>query len=412
MPLTIAEQTRAARSPQYAALYAARERRAELQRERNRSRELLRTAEEVGDTDAAEQARAEVEDLDNQMRSAENLQNRILSRLAGVMTSPPGGDLANDPNVQATLAGWESSSTSVPNTRIGTAMDAQQFCAMFGRSLGGDSWTPSTFAAVSGVDSVGGAFTGIGAPPPQPPTNLLDLVRAEPMDTPSITFLQRQGGSVGAAIQVPGALKAESQLRYVQRTLEAFQLAVYAKLRRQTISDIDGVVADVQNALTNADGGVLPLAENLLLNGDPAAEIEGILNSTGIIAADVTGITGAADKVARAVAELAVTGVQANFALVHPLDAFAIRTAKESGSGGYLGTSAITPPLIESSALAQGQAVVGNSTGVRLRVREGVTVVMGTDQDDLTRNQITMVVEARVVPQVDQPGMFATAALA
>lgn len=406
MPLSMDEQRRAQSDPRYGRLYASRDRREEMQRAYNNARQLLRTAEEVGDEPAAEQARAEMDDLDVRMRNEENLQNRIRGTILGEQNLDSALGFVNRPEVEAQLGSWASTTGAIPNTNVGWAMDVDQVRQF----LNGDL-APSTSAAVSGVDT-GSAFTGIGMPPPRPPRSFANLFAADGMPARSIDFLQRQGVNVGAAIAAPGSVKAEAQIQYINRRIEAVVLAVHIRLLRQDLFDIDGFQASVQDALVNDTGGVLPLAEDLLLNGDDAADVEGILNSTGVIATDVTGVTEMADKVAKGVATLALTGVAANFVCVNPLDAFLIRTAKESGSGGYLGTSAITPPLIESAALAQGTALVGNSAGARFRVREGLSVTIGTDSDDLTKNRVTCLVETRLVPQVDQPGMFARVPLA
>ena len=65
-------------------------------------------------------------------------------------------------------------------------------------------------------------------------------------------------------------------------------------------------------------------------------------------------------------------------------------------------------PLVSSEPLDAGQVLVGDSrVGARLGVRQGIGLVAGQEQDDMTRNRVTILVEGRWTPLVYVPSAFA-----
>lgn len=65
-------------------------------------------------------------------------------------------------------------------------------------------------------------------------------------------------------------------------------------------------------------------------------------------------------------------------------------------------------PLVSTEARDDGQVLVGDSrVGARLGVRQAIGLVAGQEQDDMTRNRITILVEGRWTPLVTVPTAFA-----
>jgi hypothetical protein len=62
-------------------------------------------------------------------------------------------------------------------------------------------------------------------------------------------------------------------------------------------------------------------------------------------------------------------------------------------------------PLVESEALGDGEVIVGDSRiSAKLGVRQGINVLISdSDQDDFTRNRVTILAEGRFTPLVAVP---------
>jgi hypothetical protein len=63
---------------------------------------------------------------------------------------------------------------------------------------------------------------------------------------------------------------------------------------------------------------------------------------------------------------------------------------------------------VESEALADDKVVVGDSrVAARIGVRQGISLIVGQESDDMTRNRVTVLVEGRWAPLVAVPSATA-----
>jgi hypothetical protein len=207
-----------------------------------------------------------------------------------------------------------------------------------------------------------------------------------------------------------GAVKAEASIVYDDEEEEARTIASWTKVNRQQLDDVDGLRADLLLALRQ---GVLIQVEYLLVGTNPAsgAPSVGIVNTPGLVEPEITA-TNLADAVGQAKAALATTGVVANLASAHP-NTIEEEEARTGTDGHYVHTiddqgRIRRLPLVPSLALAEGDVLVVDSRiGARLGVRQPVGAIIGQEQDDMTRNRVTALVEGRWAPIVDVPAAFA-----
>lgn len=149
--------------------------------------------------------------------------------------------------------------------------------------------------------------------------------------------------------------------------------------------------------------------ERLLLRGAPAdadgPAVPGLLTDSFAPAVTATNL---ADAIGQARTQLRSNGVQPNFAAAKTvtLEAEAERTGSD---GHYVNTIAVDGtirrlPIVESEACANDEVVVGDSrVAGRLGVRQGISLVVGQESDDMTRNRVTVLIEGRWTPLVPVP---------
>ncbi|HWK25373.1 MAG TPA: hypothetical protein VNS09_02365 [Solirubrobacter sp.] len=356
--------------------------------------------QEFAEAQEAVAARQEVLD-----RLAEaNAQAQLLAaRLDGF--GPIRTPLAMNHETVEFLRNLADTTMQVQNTGLGALLSLDQTIQLTGRAL---SAGPVTVPDPSvGRD---GHFLGIVQPPSAQPTSLLDLFRTVEFEGRKASFLRRTGGIAAAGVQIEGTTKVEADITYEEVEVEALTVASWIKCDRQKLADIEGLQADMLLALRQ---GVLTQVEYLLLGTNPVSggPAVGITQVGGIQTPDVSGLF-LADAVGKAKAGLLATGVTANFVAAHPntIEREASRTTE--GSGEYVKTIADDGrirelPLVPTVALAEGDVLVGDSRlGARLGVREPVSAAIGQEQDDMTRNRITSLVEGRWAIICDVPGAF------
>ena len=380
---------------------ATRERCRTAREARTRARTAHEAARQAGDDDAIGVTELALQQADLEVDTADALRDQLLRVLPGAVSSI-GVTMREDPQAQATLAEIANSNVPLSNyVKIGEFATAEELAQMGGRAINAAVTLPA--------EPSGGMGLGV-QPVAQPPLNLLDLFPSIPQTERIVGWLQRNGVAK-AAVAPHGSVKAQAALTYVDQSEEAQTVAVWVKMNRQDLADYEGVAADLDQALSY---GVRAEEESLL--------VDAILAATGIHIPDFTGFTveNAIDRIIVATAQQRVTGANVTFAAFNPLDAAVL--AIDKGSDGHY-TFANSPfgpggPLngvspVQSPGLARGTALIGDSgISAKLGIRSGLAVFAGQEQDDLTRNRVTLLAEARVTPMVTVPSAFSKVALA
>ena len=134
--------------------------------------------------------------------------------------------------------------------------------------------------------------------------------------------------------------------------------------------------------------------------------VKGILSTSGIGAVDATGVTSEPDAILDAIKTCLASGAQPNAIVLNLNDWATILKTKSAGSGEYVASPFLSQvrsmwdtACLPSVAVAPGSAIVlDTSLCMTLLVREGAAIrVSDSDQDAFIRNQLTLLVEARVL---------------
>lgn len=372
---------------------------------KKKAADAIAAARQVNDADALAIATSQYEQAHTDVEFVNGLEMALLRQTSGLGGRDFGAALRDNPQAHDALREIAGSSAQMQNfVHVGPLLSMEQTCELFGRYLAAPVSLPDS--PTPGRD---GGFLGI-APTPVAPTSLLDVFRAVPFEGRKAEFLRRTGGVAAAAVQVEGQPKQEASLVYDDAEAEALTVASYSKVKRQAVDDIDGLLADMGLALRQ---GVLVKVEDILVGSHAASGGPfGVWNSPGVLTPTVTSGDPLPKVVGTLKTALAIAGVNANFASAHPLD---IEEEEErTGDDGHYINSIDEQgrirrlPLIPSIALDVGEVLVGDSRiAARLGVRSPVSLAVGQEQDDMTRNMVTGLVECRVAPIVDVPGALA-----
>jgi hypothetical protein len=386
-------------------LASIRERLGTARDRRATARRTLATAQQAQDQQAIQVAESALDASQEEIEVCQGLERALLSHLVG------GGreiGVSLGQNLDAVTTLREIAASTAPlraNVAIGDFLTLDETLGLTGRALEAALTVPA-----------GGGSSGFVGPiaPPTPPNSLLDFFASVPFETRQADVMRRDGVA-DAAIQTAGSVKHQANLVYSATSVRAVVVASWIKVLRIDMDDVDALLGDLRDALTY---GVLRKVEDLLLNGAPAdpdgPAVDGILD---VATSPTIAATNLADAVGEAKATLIDSGVTPNFVAAAPatIEAEEARTGNDGHYVGAIGADGTIRrlPIVESTALADDAVLIGDSRiGAALGVRQGVSVVVGQESDDMTRNRCTALSEGRWCPLVAVPSAFAYFTLA
>ena len=218
--------------------------------------------------------------------------------------------------------------------------------------------------------------------------------------TSAVEYSRFTGQQGAAAVQAAeGAAKAALRPDTMLITQSALTVAGYTKMSRQALSDSAELKQAVDNTLARSVNMALDIA---LLSG-----------ATGFVGGFVSLATAytslfyrpLADAISEGVASMQETGFEPDVVAVSPADWLAISVLKDSQgaylSGAYLGkmpTEMRGLRVVLSPSVPAGKALLLDSAHTELLIVDGFTVEVGYENDDWTKNLVTVLGELRVIP--------------
>lgn len=269
--------------------------------------------------------------------------------------------------------------------------------------------------------------TAAGYAPPNPRTSIVvpfaqreprlaDLIPSDPTGLTSIKFMEETTALAGTNAQVSiteGNLKFENALAFTERTQPVETIGTWLPVTTQQLDDVPGIQGIINNRLTT----FLQLKEEDLLvsgTGTPP-QLLGFLVKSGTNA-QARGTDSNADAIFKGIQATRTVGfAEPDGIVMHPDNFTPIALYKDT-TGGYSfnplsNNGGITTlwgkPLILTPAMTLGTALLG---GFRLfshiSRRMGMTIQVGLNADDFTKNKRTILGEFRESLEIYRAAAF------
>lgn len=247
------------------------------------------------------------------------------------------------------------------------------------------------------------------------PITFLDLVTTGSTQASWIEYAQIVSETNNAAIIAEGELKPLSDVTTAKAEAKAHTYADGFDVTNQTLADDGALAAFMQQRIA---WHVRNKVEDVLINGDVASNVKGILNTTGVQAQAFT--TDVITTIANAMQKVEARQVAPQAIVMNPADAWALSLTKEANVGYVLGNplqQSLNPSpfgvrLVKSNRVAAGTALVGNFTGVQLLEREPLSVVAFNQHKDYAqRNMAYVRAELRALQFIYAPADIVVADL-
>lgn len=224
----------------------------------------------------------------------------------------------------------------------------------------------------------------------------------------SVTYAEFKAGEGDAEWVPEGGIKPLMTAEVSEVNVVAGKVALGAKLTEETLTDLPQLVAEIRAEIINRIG---------------LAEEEGILNGTGEggsvkgVSENMAGFSlgslkiekpNTFDAIVAAYTQIISTSNMAyrpNLVLINPLDYAGMQLAKDL-NGQYLRPFKSGDELVQglqvvtTTAVAQGTIIMGDFNYLNIRDTWELTVTFGWENDDFTKNLVTMIGEKRLVPYI------------
>ncbi|MFT4129957.1 phage major capsid protein [Labrys sp. (in: a-proteobacteria)] len=291
------------------------------------------------------------------------------------------------------------------------------------RSGGAASMSVKADITTATTDAAGSAGAGIvpNRRPgvlqlPQRRLTIRSLLTPGNTDSPLIQYVQETGFNNNAAPVAEGAAKPQSDIKLTDKEVSTKVIAHWFRASRQILSDFPQIRSMIDGRLLY---GLALKEEGQLLNGDGTGEnLLGLIPQATPFAvpagytapAPVTGI----DTLRIAQLQAVLAEYPATAHVLNPIDWASIETLKDS-EGRYIignpqGTLAPTLwglPVVDTPAMTVGKFLTGAfQLGAQVFDQWTSRIEVGFQNDDFTRNKVTILAEERLALAVYRPEAF------
>lgn len=235
-----------------------------------------------------------------------------------------------------------------------------------------------------------------------------DIVNVATIRGNKVTWVNKEAAEGGAGMTAEGAAKSQMSWTYTEESADVKKITAYVKVSKESLDDLDFLRSEINTDLREAIE--LKLDEQISSGPGTGQNLKGILtyapafNVTGTSFATAVFNANRLDVLRTAVALIRKNRFNANYIVISPMDA-ALMDLEKGTDGHYIMPPFVTADgariagvtVIENEAIAEGSFLVGDFTKSNLRIREEININIGYENDDFTKNLVTILAEMRAV---------------
>ena len=238
---------------------------------------------------------------------------------------------------------------------------------------------------------------------------ILELVNVGTIMSNVWEWVEQKNVEGGSAMTAEGALKSQTDFDLVVASANVKKVTAYIKVTKEMLDDVALLRSEIDQELTEL---INLRIDDQLLNGTGLT-----VNLTGIVTNATAWSAGAFalaipeptnyDVLATAINQVRVNLFEPTYIVMHPTDVTKMKLSKAS-DGHYVlppfssvdGTSVEGIRVVANTGVTIDKFLVGDFTKAGVRFKEGLTINVGYENDDFTKNLVTILAEARLVQRV------------
>ena len=268
---------------------------------------------------------------------------------------------------------------------------------------------PMTFATnTTGQIPVAERETGITRIQRRSPY-LLQLVNVGTIMSNLWEWVEQKLPEGGAGMTGEGLAKSQADFDLVLASATVKKVTAYIKVTKEMLDDIDLLRSEIDQELTEIIN--LKIDDQILSGAGTGVNLTGIQTNATAWAAGAFALTvvtpNNSDVLRVAMAQIETALFTPNYIVMHPTDIAKLDLDKDT-TGQYvfrpltnsLGLQVSGIPVISNVGIAQDNFLVGDFSKSAVRFKEALTINVGYENDDFTKNFVTILAEARLVHRV------------
>lgn len=238
---------------------------------------------------------------------------------------------------------------------------------------------------------------------------ILELVNVGTIMSNVWEWVEQKNVEGGSAMTAEGALKSQTDFDLVVASANVKKVTAYIKVTKEMLDDVALLRSEIDQELTELIN--LRIDDQLLNGSGLTVNLTGIVtNATawgaGAFALSIPEPTNY-DVLATAINQVRVNLFEPNYIVMHPTDVTKMKLSKAS-DGHYVlppfssvdGTSVEGIRVVANTGVTIDKFLVGDFSKAGVRFKEGLTINVGYENDDFTKNLVTILAEARLVQRV------------
>ena len=269
--------------------------------------------------------------------------------------------------------------------------------------------TRNTLAPAYQIDGIYGS--------PDLPLLVESLIPHVPVATSAVSYIRNSSFTNNAGVVAEGAAKPESTFGFELKTGNVVTVAHWTKITEQLAADAPAVAAYINAKMLY--GLALKVDRQLVAGTGGASQLDGLLNTGNYTdySSAVTVPTGGTliDFALLIKSHLETLGYPPAYLVLNPADWAQLALLKDSQKryllGGPANVAAKTlwgVPVVTTAAVTSGKYLMADfRLGATIFDRQEVALEMDREQDDFTKNLLTIRVERRLGLVVEDPAAIA-----
>lgn len=238
---------------------------------------------------------------------------------------------------------------------------------------------------------------------------ILQLVNVGAIMSNVWEWVEQKNREGGSAMTAEGAKKSQADFDLVVASANVKKVTAFIKVTKEMLDDVALMRSEIDQELTELIN--LKIDEQLLSGGGTGNDLTGITTnatawSAGAFALAIPTPT-KWDVLRTALNQVRVNLFEPNYIVMHPTDVTSMELSKDS-TGQYImppftsvdGTIVSGVRVVANTGVTIDKFLVGDFTKSGVRFKEGLTINVGYENDDFTKNLVTILAEARLVHRV------------
>ena len=238
---------------------------------------------------------------------------------------------------------------------------------------------------------------------------ILQLVNVGTIMSNVWEWVEQKNREGGSAMTAEGAAKSQADFDLVVASANVKKVTAYIKVTKEMLDDVELLRSEIDQELTELIN--LKIDDQLLSGTGLTVNLTGITTNATAWAAGAFALAIPTptkwDVLRTALNQVRVNLFEPNYIVMHPTDVTSMELSKDN-TGQYImppftsvdGTIVSGVRVIANTGVTIDKFLVGDFTKSGVRFKEGITINVGYENDDFTKNLVTILAEARLVHRV------------